>query len=303
MRKQALLLFLVISLLSVSCSIEKNTAVTGAYRTNPFLEATVIPCSGEDSLSFLLLSDEHIGQTTGGATHNLANLYAFMEAGSFPFAVSLGDLSDDGSRTPGVFDFVANVRGRTTGNVLVQCVGNHDRHAQSSSYAELLETEHLSMHRYVCGNLSMYVLDNSMRTFTKQQFAWLEEALRADTSKYKIFFAHENICAGTNLSNTQIMVGFADVSEMNRLFSLMERYKVGLLLTGHSHSGNEVYDSPSGNYAEYNICSFVKTTNIFAPGDMWYTVEVNLSDGKAVVRSYNGTSMQKVDTKTFILPS
>ena len=303
MRKHPLLLFLLIPLLLVSFSIENNTAVTGTYNANPFLEATAIPSPAGDSLSFLLLSDEHIGQSSGGATHSLTNLYSFMEAGNFLFAVSLGDLSDDGSRSQKVFDFVANVRSRTTENVLIQCVGNHDRHAQSASYADLLESQHLSMHRYVCGDLSMYVLDNSMRTFTRQQFAWLEEALKADTSKYKIFFAHENICAGTNLSNTQFMVGFADVSEMNHLFSLMDTYKVGLVLTGHSHSGNEVYDSPTGNYAEYNICCFVKTTNIFGPGDMWYTVEVNMTGGKVTVRGYNGTTMQQVDAKAFVLPS
>lgn len=303
MKKRFPILLLLLSLLLTCCSIEKDGTVTDAYSSNPFLDAKVIPAPAGDSLSFLLLSDEHIGRTSGGATHNLTNLYSFMDAEGFPFAVSLGDLSDDGRRTQEVFDFVADVSSRTTYNLFIQCVGNHDRHAGTSSYADLLEEEHLSMCRYVCGNLSMYVLDNSMRTFTKKQFAWLEESLKADTSKYKIFLAHENICAGTNLSNTQVMIGFADVSEMNHLFGLMDKYKVGLILTGHSHSGNAVYDSPSGNYAEYNVCSFVKTTNFFEPGDIWYTVEVNMTDGKVVVRGYNGTTKQLVNTKAFILPS
>jgi len=303
MRKHVLLLLLLLSLFLTCCNIERDGTVTDSYSSNPFLDAKVIPAPAGDSLKFLLLSDEHIGRTNNGATHNLANLYAFMEAGGFPFAVSLGDLSDDGRRTQEVYDFISGVKGRTTENLFIQCVGNHDRHAESSSYADLLEEQHVSMCRYVCGNLSMYVLDNSMRTFTKQQFTWLEEALKADTSKYKMFFAHENICAGTNLSNTQVMAGFADVSEMNHLFSLMDKYKVGLILTGHTHSGNEVYDSPSGNYAEYNVCSFVKTTSIFEPGDMWYTLEVDMTNGKVVVRGYNGTSVEHVDTKAFILPS
>jgi len=302
MRKSILFLS-VLLLLFVSCSVERTTMVTGTYTSNPFLNAKEISAPAGDSLSFVLVTDEHIGRTKDGASHNLANLYAFMEARAFPFAVSLGDLSDDGSRNDAVFSFVNNVKGRTGQEVLIQCVGNHDRHTYSNSYASLLEENRESICRYVCNDLSMYVLDNSTRTFTKSQLLWLEEALKADTSKYKIFFAHENLCAGTNLSNTQVMIGFADVSEINKIFSLMDKYKVGLLFTGHSHSGNEVYDSPHGNYAEYNICSFVKTTSVFEPGDMWYTVTVDFSNGKVRVEGYNGTSCQVVNVREFVLPA
>jgi predicted phosphodiesterase len=302
MRRRALFASLILVLALVSCNIEKTSMVTGAYSSNPFLTPVeVIPEPAGEEVSFLLISDEHIGRTSGGATHNLTNLYAFMDEEEFPFAVSLGDLTDDGRITDAVSSFINNIEDRT--GCFLQCVGNHDRHTYGSNYATRLENSHLSMCRYVCGDLSMYVLDNSTRTFTEKQFEWLEEALKADTSKYKIFFAHENLCAGTNLSNTQVMIGFADVAELNKMFSLMEKYKVGLLFTGHSHSGNEVCNSPQGNYAEYNICSFVKTTNFFEPGDRWYKVTVNLTNGKTTVKGYNGTTQQVETNKVFNLPS
>ena len=302
MKKFLISALLILSLVLVSCSVEKTSMVTGAYKSNPFMVAREIPAPEGDEVSFLLVSDEHIGRTSGGARHNLANLYSFMDEQKFPFAVSLGDLTDDGKVTDAVTSFINNVQTRTTNNTFLQCVGNHDRHTYGSSYATQLESSHMSMCRYVCGDLSMYVLDNSTRTFTERQFMWLEEALKADTSKYKIFFAHENLCAGTNLSNTQVMIGFADVSEINKLFSLMDKYKVGLLLTGHSHSGNEVYDSPDGNYAEYNVCSFVKTDNFFERGDKWYKVTVDFKTGKTVVDGYNASTMKVYTRKEFILP-
>lgn len=303
MKRKTLFLLLIFILCLVSCSVEKTYMVTGPYKSNPFLNAKeVIDVSGEE-VSFLLISDEHIGRTSAGATHNLANLYSFMDVQAFPFAVSLGDLSDDGRYTDAVKTFISNIQTRTTKNVFMQCIGNHDRHTYGASYASHLEDQNLSMSRYICGNLSMYVLDNSTRTFTERQFQWLEEALKADTCKYKIFFAHENLCAGANLSNTQVMIGFADVSEMNKFFSLMDKYKVGLLFTGHSHSGNQVFESPAGNYAEYNICSFVKTTSFLEPGDMWYKVTVNRSNGKVTVYGYDGTSVQAKSVKEFMLPS
>ena len=306
MKKRGFLCYLILSLVLVSafvsCSIEKTSMVTGAYKENPFLTPRVIPSTGGE-VSFLLISDEHIGKTTSGASHSLTNLYAYMDEQAFPFAVSLGDLSDDGKLTDAVTSFISNMTNRTTNKIFLQCVGNHDRHEYGSSYASQLENAHMSMCRYVCGDLSMYVLDNSTRTFTEKQFAWLEEALKADTSRYKIFFAHENICAGTDLSHTQVMIGFADVSEMNYLFGLMDEYKVGLLFTGHTHKGDIVYDSPDGNYAEYNICSFVKTNSILEPGDNWYRVTVNMSNGKTVVECYNGTTLKIDTTREFVLPA
>jgi len=300
------LLFSVLSLALVfgfvACSVEKTSMVTGAYTSNPFMNPVEISAPAGDELSFLLISDEHIGKTSGGASHSLANLYNFMDEQEFPFAVSLGDLTDDGKVTDAVNSFINNMEDRTTNNVFLQCVGNHDRHFYGASYATMLENSHRSMCRYVCGDLSMYVLDNSTRTFTEKQFVWLEEALKADTSRYKIFFAHENLCAGTNVSHSQVMTGFADVSELNKLFSLMDEYKVGLLFTGHSHHGNEIYDSPDGNFHEYNICCFVKTSNVFEPGDIWYKVTVNRTNGKTVVEGYNGTTLTISTKAEFVLP-
>ena len=303
MKKRILLSVLVLALTLVSCSVEKTSMVTGAYSSNPFLNPKeLLSAPDGDELSFLIVTDEHIGRTSAGASHNTANLYAFMDEQEFPFAVSLGDLTDDGKMTDAVRSFINNLKDRTTNKAFLQCVGNHDRHTYGSSYATQLENAHESMCRYVCGDLSLYVLDNSTRTFTEKQFAWLEEALKADTSKYKIFFAHENLCAGTNVSHTQVMIGFADVSEINKLFSLMDEYKVGLLFTGHTHHGNEIYNSPNGNYAEYNICAFVKTNSILEPGDKWYRVTVNMTNGKTTVEGFNGTTLN-VDTKEyFVLP-
>ena len=298
--KKHLLFLLLIPLLLVSCILNQES-ISGVYKSNPFLEATDLGSS--DTLTFPVLTDVHILRENRGQgiSHPFEQFFDFCEGKTYPFAVSLGDLSDDGSRSDKVFEFIESLKGVTTGDYVIEVVGNHDRQS-TPSYASVLEERKVSMHRYTYGCLSIYALDDSTRTFTSKQLDWLEQALKADTSRYKLFLAHENVCAGGNTTNTLFMSGLADVSEMNRFFSIMETYSVGLLLTGHTHSGNHLYRGTGDKFAELNLASFVATTSRFEPGGYWYEVSINLTNGSVIVDGYNYKTQGKAASWSFVLP-
>ncbi len=284
-----------------SCLLSPND-ITNAYTSNPFDKPVLIPNENEN-INFILFTDVHINREKfeKNITHYYDSIYSDLSNNSYDFAVSLGDLSDNGEQSEEVFHFVKTITEKTKYKLMIQCVGNHDRKG-SNSYATLLEKDQKTMCRYRCGNLSIYVLDNSTKTFTNKQFMWLEEALEKDDSKYKIFLAHENIAAGTNFSNTLVMSGFSDIHEMNKLFSLMDKYNVGLIFTGHTHSGNVIYTSPNRKYSEFNCISFVSTLNIFESGGYCYDVQINQTDGSVHINSYNAKNMEKKNTYIFSLP-
>lgn len=143
------------------------------------------------------------------------------------FVISCGDICNDGYSTGDwksrFFDlFVPNIAGLP----FAAAPGNHDGW---NLFADVLGQEN-RYHSFVYGNTRFIMLDvEAAYTPDTQQYKWLEEILKNDTSTWKIISLHESpyCCVPTHYSNLLVR---------DNLVPLFEKYGVNLVLGGHMHA-------------------------------------------------------------------
>ena len=143
------------------------------------------------------------------------------------FVISCGDISNDGYSATDwknrFFDlFVPNIAGLP----FAAAPGNHDGW---NLFADFLGQEN-RYHSFVYGNTRFIMLDvEAAYTPDTQQYKWLEEILKNDTSTWKIVALHESpyCCVPTHYSNLLVR---------KNLVPLFEKYDVNLVLGGHMHA-------------------------------------------------------------------
>jgi predicted phosphodiesterase len=143
------------------------------------------------------------------------------------FVVSCGDICNDGYSTGDwksrFFElFVPNIAGLP----FAAAPGNHDGW---NLFADVLGQEN-RYHSFVYGNTRFIMLDvEAAYTPDTQQYKWLEEILKNDTSTWKIVALHESpyCCVPTHYSNLLVR---------DNLVPLFEKYGVNLVIGGHMHA-------------------------------------------------------------------
>ena len=262
--------------------------------------------------TFPLFSDPHIGRGDSGVTGHNDEFLAFLKAntGIYPFVVCLGDLIDNGDiYSKELVDFIESTRKETTLRNFVYVIGNHDvRTGSKSAWDErfkVLTPGHdvSRMIRYSYNGVSIYKLDNSSRIFGKEQLNMLEEALRNDPNKYRIFLAHEIVASGGALDQTTVIFG-AEPGELLRLYSMMDKYGVSMLFTGHHHKGNIIYEGKT--FAEFNAAALHSRSGSFESDGYWYTVTVSPESSTIKVTTYavaddEAEPWKEVSTRNFTL--
>lgn len=240
------------------------------------------PVSGPESFSFALMTDPHIGRTDSGVTERGEEFLKFLGSDTekrYDFVVCLGDLTDTGDiYASSVEKFIDDARKRTELNNFIYVIGNHDIRTQSKAtwdeqFSVLTPDHDVSrMMRYSYKGVSIYKLDNSSRIFGKEQLRMLEEALRHDPNKYRIFLAHEVVTTGGELDQTLILFG-SEAGELLRLYRIMRDYGVSMIFTGHHHKGNVIYE---GDYfAEFNAAALHTRSGSFESDGYAYSVDVD----------------------------
>ena len=145
--------------------------------------------------------------------------------------------------------------------------------------------------------LSVYILDNSSRTFSSTLLKWLSEALDKDRSRYRIVVTHENILSGGNLDPSLILFGSADEGEAARFMKIMEKGRVSLVLTGHYHKGNVLYGDGS-SYTEFTGASYHSSTSPFESTAWWYTISIDEDKNIITIKGIRGESGEEGKTWT-----
>ena len=143
------------------------------------------------------------------------------------FVVSCGDICNDGYSATDwktrFFDiFVPNIMGVP----FAAAPGNHDGW---NLFADILGQEK-RYQTFVYGNTRFIMLDvEAAYTPDTEQYKWLEEILKNDTSTWKIIALHESpyCCVPTHYSNLLVR---------KNLVPLFEKYGVNLVLGGHMHA-------------------------------------------------------------------
>lgn len=143
------------------------------------------------------------------------------------FVISCGDISNDGFSAgewkSRFFDIL--VPG-FAGIPFASAPGNHDG---MNLFKDFLGQEN-RYSTFVYGNTRIIMLDvEGAYTPDTQQYKWLEETLKNDTSTWKIVALHENpyCCVPRHYSNLLVR---------KNLVPLFEKYGVNLVLGGHMHA-------------------------------------------------------------------
>lgn len=288
--------FIFLSLIALLCITSCSAPVFNPFlfTTNPFLDnvTTISPgyiSSGK--ISFSVTTDNHFDRAD--STWYNENYYSFLTSRKYPFALSLGDLTDTGVFTEEALKFVDNVEERTELGFFTTCVGNHDRHFVDSRWdGGDVVYETAGCYYYGTtedGNplLAIYKLDNSYDCITNTEFEYLEEALRKEKARYRIIIIHENVSTGNTLGPTLVLFGLSS-AETNRLYKIMSENGVGLILSGHNHIGNVEYHL-SETLGELNLAAYHRKNNAFlnmeSPG-YFYDFTLDTETGEVVIKGY-----------------
>ena len=300
------MILLAVLLLSSSCSYAPYPL--SDYDVNPFLDKISIGAyDGSGRIRFSAVTDMHFRRYNDGPVKWFnENYYSHLESGDYSFAVSLGDLTDDGIIDGTSLGFISRVR--SLAGYLIECIGNHDRHNLSprwDSGDEVFTTASAYSFGEIGGRplLSIYKLDTSERAIGDLQFRYLEEALAADDSLYRIFITHEIITSGGVPDISAVLFGL-NIQERNHLYRLMDQYGIGLILTGHYHKGNIEYHMKE-SMGEFNLAAYhQRLTKPFEYESIgyWYSVSIDVDNGKAEITPYSAESGMAQSPFVFSLP-
>ncbi len=307
--KKFLLLFSAVMLSLVSCSSPVFNPF--GFSSNPFLDKTVISTdeiSSGSSVSFSLTTDNHFNRENS-VWYN-SEYYSFLDERTerYPFALTLGDLTDTGVFVDEALSFVDEVKKRTSDNFFTCCVGNHDRHTRSfkwDSGDEVFTTAGCYYYGMMNGVpfLAIYKLDDSYDCITAEQFEYLEEALAKENAVYRMIIIHENVTTGSSINPTLIVFGLSS-SENNRLYRIMSENGVGLILSGHNHVGNISYRLTE-TLGELNLSAYHRKNGSIpgteSPG-RFYDFTLSSSDGSVKITSYNAETRTEDAAFDFRLP-
>lgn len=314
MRKIVIILFVFI--IFTSCRVPE--VMMSGYDKNPFLNRIEVHV---DNPTLVFFTDAHIGRERqkSGIERYDDNFISFIDDGGYQVVISGGDMADNGEMSDDLKNFIDKLQDHS--DLYLETKGNHDRHTydykgdnlpsiwsntifQSRihlTYADLMESEYgiYSTGNYLIssplGDISIYILDTSLRSFSSLQLKWLEEALMKDETDFKIIVSHINIVSGRVFDQTLFLTAFGDEGEVARFMDICQRGKVSLILTGHHHKGNILYGDGSG-YTEFNAASYHTSDSVFESKGWWYTISIDRESGEITIDGYDAETKEKEES-------
>lgn len=311
-----IILILVLFLLLSSCRIPES--IMAEYDSNPFLDRKEIRVANPTLIFF---TDAHIGRerNKNDVIRYDENFLSFIEEGGYEVVISGGDMADDGEMTDVLKDFITKVQSKTA--LYLETKGNHDRHPYNYqgfdmpsfllnslfkadvhlTYADLMESEYEidSTGNYLVhtpnGDISIYILDNSLRSFSYRQLSWFEEALAKDNTDFKIVVTHGNIVTGGAFDQSLFLTGMGDEGEVSKFMEICQKGRISLILSGHHHKGNILYGDGNG-YTEFNAAAYHRTDSVFESRGWWYTLSVDREKKEITIEGYDAESKSKKDS-------
>ena len=145
------------------------------------------------------------------------------------------------------------------------------------------------------GDISIYILDNSLRSFSSRQLSWFEDALMKDDTDFKIVVTHGNIVSGGTFDHSLFLTGMGDEGEVSKFMDICQKGRVSLVLSGHHHKGNILYGDGRG-YTEFNAAAYHRTDSVFESKGWWYTISLDRWKREITIDGYDAESKSKKDS-------
>lgn len=216
------------------------------------------PPAGADTIRFAVFGDLHIGKPAGGWWQQFA---AAIDSLHLDFFCVAGDLTDHG--TAPEFDSVASLFGKTGVNYYLT-IGNHDLYRPGSWQ---LYRQHFGPACYALTisnpELKLIFLDTGEGRIGARQFEWLEQELaRPPTRQFIIthFPLYDD--------QTPSIFRLGSAAERAKLQSLMQRFNVRALISGHIH-GFRHYRL--GGVDQFTVGTMNRALDFGPPGFLLFT--------------------------------
>ena len=315
--KLKLFIFLIILVTLTACNLEDafyKTSLTNDE--NPFLSNvyTIETAATTSETEFAIITDVHLGRELkyDGIKRYDDNFEAFLSnhvqsKGAFTALLSLGDLVDEQEPVNATVNSFIQRFSKYCSNRFIEMIGNHDSHVVSSQEWENSNPNLPGITYYAkrmctikCGEISIYITNNSRRLFGAQQLQYLEEALKQDTNKIKIVLAHEVVMSGGAADQTLILFGDPDIYERSNFARIMEENNVALVLSGHTHKGAVTYKYKEKTY-EMNLCAYharEMALDLESKGN-WYTLSFDTENRKIVIKEYLAATKEQICEESF----
>ena len=315
--KLKLFIFLIILVTLTACNLEDafyKTSLTN--NENPFLTNvyTIDATTTTNETEFAIVTDVHLGRELkyDGIKRYDDNFETFLSDyaktnGDFVALLSLGDLVDEQEPVNATVNSFIQRFSKYCSNRFIEMIGNHDTHVVSSQEWENSNPNLPGITYYAkrmctikCGEISIYITNNSRRLFGAQQLQYLEEALKQDPNEIKIVLAHEVVMSGGAADQTLILFGDPDIYERSNFARIMEENNVALVLTGHTHKGDVTYKYKEKTY-EMNLCAYharEMALDLESKGN-WYTLSFDTANKKIVIKTYLASTSEQIKVDEF----
>lgn len=314
--RKLLPIILTLLLLFSFLSCDTESSIFGTYKKNPFIDKVELNKDNTDDnvIQFSMITDVHIGKdkTSTSVWPLIPLLEKYKEYldnntdNNVEFILNLGDLLDNGYEDAKYMDESMPYFNDVP---FIYTMGNHDRsntlfeNVDFSKYPNIYP-QTMQCYTYTASNgksLSIYKLENSRRTYTKQQLKWLEEALILDDSDYKVFIGHIPLVAYIDNTNSTSFA-ISDIAERNEITRLMKEYGVNVTFAGHHHKG-KFHTIFTETTSEVVLSSFHKSDRKAVPTiGHFYDCIFDFESGELEVQAYlteNG-EMDDINYKLYL---
>ena len=186
------------------------------------------------SFSFMVFGDVTGAESPIAGQHGgyfaFRSLTERMKQASPAFAISLGDLATSASALP--FRRVRQLL-RMVPVPLTAIPGNHDVFRGEAYYLRYFQSLFgADEHSFRAGPVQLVLVNNAMGAYVEEQFAWLEETLRASDAPFLLVFCHKPIF-DLRPGGCYAMERRDYAEQMHQMF---RTHEVTAVLSGHIHT-------------------------------------------------------------------
>ena len=283
--------------------------------------------TGEKVTSIVVVSDIHIGSSTGNANFKklIADAIALYPNGAPVFVV--GDVADNGTSAQyeqalSLYNEVLTENGKEAKNYpLFYAIGNHDYPAASETFLKYAFLPNGTNPTDTCYDFWLdgyhYVILGSdspsglNATFTEETLAWLDSTLAQDRKESRPTFVFLHQPLYNTVSGSLPGEGWHGVTNDSELREVLKKYPEVIMFNGHTHwtmdsSGNifegtedlpiKIFNCASVSY----LCSgFEKTSGIDFAGSQGYFVDIYKD--KVVVKGRDLTVSQWIPNAQYLI--
>lgn len=308
---------LLLLLLFSSCDLSGLQILEGqkaSEERNTFIidEPVVIP----SSFSLLLTTDQHFIRKDSGVYYETEAFFIWVEEYQnehttsdsdlqLTHMISMGDITENSQVEEFLLfaDFAHRLDSLGISTTLA-LKGNHDIRPGTNSLADwkthVEKYSPYSYHAFVHKGVSFYLLDTANRTLGRIQMQELQEAVKKDDKRPKLFFSHMPLYGKPFLPYTVL----SDSQERESLIRLMVENKGLLFLAGHHHQG-DILHSFRRTTSEFILGAFHGRNSLIETiKPRWYLLHFDAENTTITITRYQVESKGNITEKVMaILPT